>query len=375
MYLQVVRSVSLLAAVGCFALPLAAQVEFNRDVRPILSERCYTCHGPDETKRLSALRFDTEAGGKADLGGRFAIVPGDVGRSEMIHRVTSDDPVRRMPPAYAGHAKLTEAEISLLTRWVKQGAAWQGRWSFVTPTRPQTPAVSDPAWLNNAIDNFVLERLDRQGLEPSPAADRRTLIRRASLDLTDLTSEPDSTFDLYGEQARRPGTFAANFLLARRLAERDVRFIQLFHRGWDQHFNLPQQIPGLAQDIDRASAGLITDLKQRGMLDDTLVVWGGEFGRTVYSQGKLTADNYVRDHHPRCFTIFMAGGDIKPGMSYGETDDYSYNVVDNPVHVHDLHATILHTLGVDHTKLTYKFQGRKFRLTDARGSVIKDVLA
>ena len=194
-------------------------------------------------------------------------------------------------------------------------------------------------------------------------------------DLTDLSSEPDSTFDLYGEDARRPGTFAANCLLARRLAERDVRFIQLFHRGWDQHSNLPKQIPGQAKDVDQACAGLITDLKQRGLLEDTLVVWGGEFGRTVYSQGKLTADNYGRDHHPRCFTIFMAGGGIKPGMSYGETDDYSYNVVDNPVHVHDLHATILHTLGVDHTKLTYKFQGRNFRLTAVHGNVIRDVLA
>ncbi len=194
-------------------------------------------------------------------------------------------------------------------------------------------------------------------------------------DLTDLSTEPDSTFDLYGEQARKPGTFAANCLLARRLAERDVRFIQLFHRGWDQHSNLPQQILGQAKDVDQACAGLITDLKQRGLLEDTLVVWGGEFGRTVYSQGKLTADTYGRDHHPRCFTIWMAGGGIKPGMGYGETDDYSYNVVANPVHVHDLHATILHTLGVDHTKLTYKFQGRNFRLTDVHGNVIRDLLA
>ena len=186
MRLHILRFVSLFAALACLALPLAAQVEFNRDVRPILSERCYTCHGPDETKRLSGLRFDTEAGAKADLGGRFAIVPGDPGRSEMIQRVTSDDPARRMPPAYAGHAKLTDAEINVLTRWVEQGAAWQGHWSFVIPTRPETPAASDPAWPKNAIDNFVLERLDRQGLKPSPAADRRALIRRVSLDLTGL---------------------------------------------------------------------------------------------------------------------------------------------------------------------------------------------
>jgi hypothetical protein len=194
-------------------------------------------------------------------------------------------------------------------------------------------------------------------------------------ELTDLSGEPDSTFDLYGEDARKPGTFAANCLLARRLAERDVRFIQLFHRGWDQHTNLPKEIPGQAKDVDQASAALVSDLKQRGMLDETLVVWGGEFGRTVYSQGKLTADNYGRDHHPRCFTIWMAGGGIKPGISYGETDDYSYNIVNDPVHVHDLHATILHTLGVDHTKLTYKFQGRNFRLTDVHGEVVKSLLA
>lgn len=189
MRLTTIRFVCLLAAV-CLALPLAAQVEFNRDVRPILSERCYTCHGPDETKRLSGLRFDTEAGAKADLGGRFAIVPGDAGRSEMIQRVTSDDPARRMPPAYAGHAKPTDAEISVLTRWVEQGAAWQGHWSFVTPTRPEAPAVNDPAWPKNPIDNFVLERLDRQGLKPSVAADRRMLIRRVSLDLTGLPPTP-----------------------------------------------------------------------------------------------------------------------------------------------------------------------------------------
>ncbi len=186
MRLKILRLVCFSAAGGFFALPLAAQVEFNRDVRPILSERCYTCHGPDETKRLSGLRLDTEAGAKADLGGHFAIVPGDPGSSEMIQRVTSGDPAKRMPPAYAGQAKLTDAEISILTRWVEQGAAWQGHWSFVTPTRPETPAVSDAAWPKNPIDNFVMERLDRLGLKPSPAADRRTLIRRVSMDLTGL---------------------------------------------------------------------------------------------------------------------------------------------------------------------------------------------
>jgi len=194
-------------------------------------------------------------------------------------------------------------------------------------------------------------------------------------ELTDFTKEPERTFELYGPEARKPGTFAANCLLARRLAERGVRFIQLFHRGWDQHNLLPKQLPGQARDIDQPCAGLIQDLKERGLLEDTLLVWGGEFGRTVYCQGKLTADNYGRDHHPRCFTMWLAGGGIKPGITHGETDDYCYNIVRDPVHVHDLHATILHCLGVDHTRLTYKFQGRAFRLTDVAGTVVKPLLA
>jgi len=194
-------------------------------------------------------------------------------------------------------------------------------------------------------------------------------------ELTDLSREPARTFELYGPDSRKPGTFAANCLLARRLAERGVRFIQLFHRGWDQHTNLPKQIRGQALDTDQASAALVLDLKERGLLEDTLVVWGGEFGRTVYSQGKLTADDYGRDHHPRCFTIWMAGGGIKPGLTYGATDDFCYNIVRDPVDVHDLHATILRTLGIDHTKLTYKFQGRHFRLTDVKGNIVKGLLA
>ena len=194
-------------------------------------------------------------------------------------------------------------------------------------------------------------------------------------ELTDVSNEPARTFERYGPDARRPGSFAANCLLARRLAERGVRFVQLFHRGWDQHTNLPKQLPGQARDIDQPCAALIQDLKERGLLDDTLVVWGGEFGRTVYCQGKLTADNYGRDHHPRCFTMWLAGGGVKAGITHGETDDYCYNIVKDPVHVHDLHATILHCLGIDHTKLTYKFQGRAFRLTDVHGSVVKPILA
>ena len=193
-------------------------------------------------------------------------------------------------------------------------------------------------------------------------------------ELTDLSKESAATFELYGPDARKPGTFAANCLLARRLAERGVRFIQLFHRGWDQHTKLPKQIAGQSRDTDQPSAALIQDLKQRGLLDDTLVVWGGEFGRTVYCQGKLTADDYGRDHHPRCFTVWLAGGGVKSGITLGETDDYCYNITRDPVHVHDLHATILHCLGIDHTRLTYKFQGRHFRLTDVAGNVVKQVL-
>ncbi|MEM7014016.1 MAG: DUF1501 domain-containing protein [Verrucomicrobiota bacterium] len=194
-------------------------------------------------------------------------------------------------------------------------------------------------------------------------------------ELTDLSSEPDHVFDLYGEEARQPGSYAYNTLLARRMAERGVRFIQIFQRGWDHHTELPSKIKMLSKATDQASAALIKDLKLRGMLDDTLVVWGGEFGRTVYCQGRLTADDYGRDHHPRCFTIWMAGGGVKPGVTYGTTDDFSYNIAKDPVHVHDLHATMLHCLGVDHTKLTFKFQGRHYRLTDVHGKIVAKILS
>ncbi|QDU43868.1 hypothetical protein Mal52_23450 [Symmachiella dynata] len=194
-------------------------------------------------------------------------------------------------------------------------------------------------------------------------------------EVTDLSSEPEHIFDLYGPDSKKPGTFAANCLLARRLAERNVRFIQLYHQGWDQHGGLPGAIKNQCRDTDQAAAALVTDLKQRGMLDDTLVLWGGEFGRTNYSQGKLTADNYGRDHHPRCFTTWAAGGGIKPGISYGSTDEYGYNVAENGVHVHDFQATILHLLGIDHLRLTYKHQGRRYRLTDVHGEVVEPILA
>ncbi|GMV95159.1 MAG: hypothetical protein AMXMBFR82_49370 [Candidatus Hydrogenedentota bacterium] len=193
-------------------------------------------------------------------------------------------------------------------------------------------------------------------------------------ELVDFSSEPESVMNLYGEDVRKPGSFAANCLLARRLAERGVRFVQLYHRGWDQHDNLPRDIQSQCKDVDQASAALITDLKTRGMLDDTLVIWGGEFGRSVYSQGKLEADNYGRDHHGRCFSIWMAGGGIKPGITYGETDEFSFNVVKDPVHVHDFNATVLHLMGIDHERLTFRYQGRDFRLTDVHGNVVHPIL-
>ncbi len=194
-------------------------------------------------------------------------------------------------------------------------------------------------------------------------------------EVTDLSDEPDSTFELYGQDARIPGTFAANCLLARRMAERDVRFVQLYHQGWDQHNNLPKGITAQAKETDQASAALVQDLKQRGMLDDTLVIWGGEFGRTAYCQGVMTADNYGRDHHPRCFTSWIAGGGTKPGITIGKTDDFGYNIEEDPVHVHDFNATLMHLMGIDHERLTFKYQGRRFRLTDVHGEVVKKMLS
>jgi hypothetical protein len=247
--------------------------------------------------------------------------------------------------------------------------------------------LSNPAGVAEATRRQVLDdlaALNRLKLDDAGDPEIATRISQYELayrmqtsvpDLVDVSNEPEHIFEMYGPDSRKPGTFAANCLLARRMAERGVRFIQLFHRGWDQHTNLPKQIVGQCRDTDQASAALVRDLRQRGLLDDTLVVWGGEFGRTVYCQGELTADNYGRDHHPRCFTIWLAGGGIRPGITHGETDDFSYNITRDPVHVHDLHATILRCLGIDHTKLTFKFQGRHYRLTDVHGRIVWEVLA
>ena len=194
-------------------------------------------------------------------------------------------------------------------------------------------------------------------------------------EVMDTSGESDKVYEMYGEDSRDSGTYAANCLLARKLLEKDVKFVQLYHQGWDQHAGLPAGIKNQSRNTDQATAALVKDLKQRGLLEDTLIVWGGEFGRTVYSQGKLTKDDYGRDHHPRCFTMWMAGAGVKPGFSYGETDDFSYNIVKDPVHVHDFHATLLHLLGVDHERLTFKHQGRRYRLTDVHGKVVKGILS
>lgn len=193
-------------------------------------------------------------------------------------------------------------------------------------------------------------------------------------EVTDTSDEPDYIFEMYGEDSRDPGTYAANCLMARKLLEKDVKFVQLYHQGWDQHGNCPGGVRSQCKLTDQANAALIKDLKQRGMLEDTLVIWGGEFGRTVYSQGQLTPENYGRDHHPKAFTMWMAGAGVKPGFTYGETDDFSYNVVKDPVHVHDFHATLMHLFGIDHERLTFKHQGRRYRLTDVHGHVVKDLL-
>ena len=247
--------------------------------------------------------------------------------------------------------------------------------------------LSDPKGINRKMRRDMLDeianlnRKDRQ-VVGDPEIDARISqyemafrMQSSVPDLTDVSKEPKHILESYGPDVLKPGTYAANCLLARRMAERDVRCIQLFHMGWDHHGGLPNAVKGQCRDTDQPTAALIADLRQRGLLDDTLIVWGGEFGRTVYSQGKLTATNYGRDHHPRCFTVFLAGAGVKKGFSLGTTDDYGYNITEDPVHVHDLNATIMHLLGVDHKKLIYKFQGRDYRLTDVHGHIVQSILS
>ena len=246
--------------------------------------------------------------------------------------------------------------------------------------------LSDPKGIDRGLRRHMLDsiaKLNQEQFAKSGDPEIATRIAQYEMafrmqssvpELTDLTQETDETFRMYGEDARKPGTYAANCLLTRRLFEKGVRFVQLYHRGWDNHGGLPTNIPKQCMDIDQAQAALITDLKQRGMLEDTLIIWGGEFGRTVYGQGGLQAD-YGRDHHGRCFSMWLAGGGIKPGTTHGETDDYGYNIVKDPVHIHDLNATIMNCMGFDHERLTYRYQGRDFRLTDIHGKVVDSILA
>jgi uncharacterized protein (DUF1501 family) len=247
--------------------------------------------------------------------------------------------------------------------------------------------LNNPPGVDRASRRKMLDRLrelHEEELATTGDADLNTRIAQYEMayrmqasvpEAADLAGEPAHIFDLYGPDAKTPGTFAANCLLARRLAERGVRFIQLYHQGWDQHGGLPKGIRRQCQETDQPAAALVSDLRQRGMLDETLVVWGGEFGRTNYSQGRLTADDYGRDHHPRCFSVWMAGGGVKGGTVYGESCPWGYNVAENGVHVHDLHATMLHLLGIDHERLTFRFQGRDYRLTDVHGKVVDDIVA
>jgi hypothetical protein len=248
--------------------------------------------------------------------------------------------------------------------------------------------ISNPQGVPPAVRRRMLDAVGEMNqLELEKLGDPDTRVRIAQYEmafrmqtsvpeLTDLSKEPDSTYNLYGEDARKGGTFANSCLMARRLVERGVRFVQVYHRGWDVHGNLPEVLPSQCKDVDQGCWGLVQDLKQRGMLDDTLVIWGGEFGRTIYSQGKLTATDYGRDHHPRCFSLWMAGGGIKGGVVHGETDEFSYNIVKDPVHVRDLQATLLHQFGIDHDKFTYKYQGLDQKLTGVeKASAVKAILA
>ena len=247
--------------------------------------------------------------------------------------------------------------------------------------------LNDPAGFSRELKREMLDdlgSLNRMRLDHVGDPEIATRISQYELafrmqasvpELTNISDEPQSILDLYGPEVTKLGTYASQCLLARRLVERGVRFVQLFHMGWDQHGNLPKEIRHQCYDTDQASAALIKDLDARGLLDETLVVWGGEFGRTIYCQGELKPDKYGRDHHPRCFSIWMAGGGIKPGMSYGVTDDFSYNILENPVEVHDLHATMLHLLGIDHERLTFRVQGRDYRLTDVHGRVLTELIA
>ncbi|MDP6447167.1 MAG: DUF1501 domain-containing protein, partial [Pirellulaceae bacterium] len=310
-----------------------------------------------------------------------------------------------LPRYVVMHAKTSHAEQSLFNRlWGTGFMPSDHQGMLLRSTGDPVLYLNNPAGVNSTDRRAQLDALAALNQEQHKRfGDPEVLARirqhemayrmQTSMpELMDLSEETEQTFELYGEEAKQPGTFAACCLNARRLAERGVRNIQIFHRGWDAHGNLPREHGSQAKDVDRGGAALIKDLKQRGMLDETLVIWGGEFGRTVYCQGNLTRGNYGRDHHPRCFTVWMAGGGVKPGITYGRTDDYGYNIafpdgtpmIPKPdketwtpgtMHIHDLNATVLHLMGIDHRRLTYRYQGRDFRLTDIHGHVVRDLLA
>ena len=372
-------------------------------------KRCSECHGPDQQK--STLRLDSRAAAtQAGKSGHLALIPGRPEDSEWINRVTATDPDEVMPPK---GARLTDREVAALRQWIQEGAQWpeldsRRHWAFLKPVRLPLPKVSDERWVRNEIDRFILARLEMAGLQPSAEADCYMLARRVHLDLTglppsrdetqafvddvclayrmqtsvpevmDISKEPAKMHEAYGSTPGR-ATFANNCLLARRLVERGVRFVQLYHRGWDHHGgadgNLVFDLKKRCAETDQPAVALIHDLKERGLLDETLVLWGGEFGRTPMMQGALKPDQIGRDHHPHGYTIWMAGGGIKAGIVHGKTDEFGFYAIENKVHVHDLHATILHLFGLDHAKLTYHFQGRDFRLTDLHGEVVKAILA
>ena len=348
-------------------LPSAAekQIVFSKDIEPILSSRCILCHG--SAQQMKGLRLhnrqDALRGGESGE----VILPGNSADSKLIHLVGAINPDSVMPPA--GN-RLSNSEVSTLRAWIDQGAEWvldggeaapkqtaaaenSGHWSFRPLRQPLEPNISRPDWTKNAVDSFVLARLEQEGIEPSP-----------------------ELLESYGvkREGKPTQSFAVNCLLARRLVERGVRFVMLNHANWDFHHGLEKRLNEYCHDTDQPTAALLKDLKQRGLLEDTLVLWGGEFGRTPMAEPEIHGDEPGRDHLASCYSMWLAGGGIQGGQVVGKTDDLGLHGVEDKIHVHDLQATILHCLGLDHTKLTYRHMGRDFRLTDVSGKVAQKLL-
>lgn len=344
-----------LAVLFCFPPALRGQegrsVDYARDVRPLLSRNCFVCHGPDPGSRESGLRLD-RADSALDVldSGQTAIVPGDPNASELMRRVTTSVVDERMPPIQSGHT-LTLEEVEILRRWITEGAKYDDHWAFRRIDRPELPEVIDRQWPRNAIDRFILASLEARGIEASPEASKVSLIRRLSLDLIGLPPSPSEV---------------AAFL--------DDDQVDAFERLVDRLFASPR----FGERWGRQPiAALLKDLKRRGLLEDTLVVWNSEFGRTPLGENRNGENSKVtgRDHHPYAFSIWMAGGGVRGGQVIGATDDIAWGAVEDPVHVHDLQATILHLCGLDHTRLTYRLQGRDYRLTDVAGKVVHQVFS